>query len=228
MTCSGKPPTITAYGVPWYLCAAGSSRAAASVRELVERSAHPLPAVVDVAEQLGLREDPVGERVRVVVERRRRSPRLELAGQVVVEDGQRVIGEEPRGRSVQPAVRCRRRRGLVRPEVGGPQLGGTIGQRRLQQPQCLLEVGGHAQHERVRHAVVIAHAARPTGGRRFATSSRCRRASPRRAAWPTRSLPGGRAGWDVPTGRSSRRSRLPSGREPRRSRRPSREPVRRA
>ena len=78
-------------------------------------------------------------------------PRLELAGQVVVERVQRVVAEEPGRRPVQAPVRRRSRRRLVRPQVRLPQLVGAVGQRRLHQPQRLFEVVGHAVHKRVRH-----------------------------------------------------------------------------
>src|SRR5262249_30870447 len=63
--------------------------------EAVKGLAYPAAAPVDVPEKLGLGEPAVGEAVGVVVKRLWRCPRLELAGQVIVERIQRVVAEEP-------------------------------------------------------------------------------------------------------------------------------------
>ena len=65
--------------------------------ECADGSAHPAAAVVDVPQEFGLREHPVGKGSGVLVEWSWRVPRLELGCEVVVEREQRVVSQEPGG-----------------------------------------------------------------------------------------------------------------------------------
>ena len=56
---------------------------------------------------------------------------------------------------MQSPLRHRSRGCLVRPQVRLPQIVGTLRECRLQQPQSLLEVAGHALDKRILHALRI-------------------------------------------------------------------------
>src|SRR5207247_6926243 len=90
--------------------------------EGVNGVAHAPAAIDDVAEKLGLGEHAVGKGPGVLVKRLWRLPRLELAGEVVVEAVERMVSQEPRGGTVQSPVRHRTRGRLVRPQVRLPHL----------------------------------------------------------------------------------------------------------
>ncbi len=114
---------------------------------------------------------PVREAVGVLVEGFGRCPRLEVPDQVVVEAGQGVAAEEPRGRAVQTSGRRWTRRGLLWLQVGQPQVVGAVGERRLHQPEGRVERAGQAQREHAGHADVLTdrpfhlrRAVPPTGG----------------------------------------------------------------
>ena len=64
--------------------------------ERVECSAHLAAAPVDVPQQFGPGEDSGGPGPHVLVKRRRRLMRLELAGEVVVEAEEGVVSQVPR------------------------------------------------------------------------------------------------------------------------------------
>ena len=147
---------MTPYGIPWYRWSARERPSRRILGKRIQRTAHPPAAVIDVTEEFGPGEHTVRKGVGVLIKRLWRFPRLELSGEVVVEGQQRVVSQEPGGRAVQSPLRRWSGGRLVRPEVGLPQLVGTVHQRHVHQPQRSVEVAGNAQNKRVLHAFGIA------------------------------------------------------------------------
>src|SRR5580704_8789445 len=130
------------------------------LRDGLQRSQHSRAAERDVSEELGLRENTVGKAEGVFVEGFRWCPCLELAREVVVERQQRVVAQEPRGGTVKAPVRGRTCGRLLGPQIGLPQIVGTVTQRCLHQAKRNFEVVGQTLLERACHAMSISTSSR--------------------------------------------------------------------
>src|SRR5690242_11012041 len=118
-------------------------------------AARAIATPVEVSEKLCPSEDPVRERVGVLIEGCRRHPWLEVTAQVVIEAGERVVAEEPGCRAMQSALWEATHGGFIRPQIRLPEAVRAVRQCRLHQPQCALEVARDAHSEYITHAFCI-------------------------------------------------------------------------